>query len=230
MADFQSDSARTIEPAPKLSHIKAAILGLQHLLAMYSGDVLIPLLVGAALHFNAAQMTYLVSVDIFMCGIATLLQLKRTPLTGIALPVVLGCAVEYVGPLTAIGTNSQLGIDVMYGSIIGAGVFILLISGVVARLRWLFPPIVTGSLITLIGFTLIPVAFQNLGGGDITAKSFGSVPNLIAGFSTIVLILIFSIWGRGFIQQIAILIGIIGGTLVGAAVGLVSLDPVGQAS
>lgn len=66
MADFQSDSARTIEPAPKLSHIKAAILGLQHLLAMYSGDVLIPLLVGAALHFNAAQMTYLVSVDIFM--------------------------------------------------------------------------------------------------------------------------------------------------------------------
>lgn len=230
MADFQSDSARTIELAPKLSHIKAAILGLQHLLAMYSGDVLIPLLVGAALHFNAAQMTYLVSVDIFMCGIATLLQLKRTPLTGIALPVVLGCAVEYVGPLTAIGTNSQLGIDVMYGSIIGAGVFILLISGVVARLRWLFPPIVTGSLITLIGFTLIPVAFQNLGGGDITAKSFGSVPNLIAGFSTIVLILIFSIWGRGFIQQIAILIGIIGGTLVGAAVGLVSLDPVGQAS
>ncbi|MEL1196729.1 solute carrier family 23 protein, partial [Staphylococcus epidermidis] len=74
-----------------------------------------------------------------------------------ALPVVLGCAVEYVGPLAAIGTNSQLGIDVMYGSIIGAGIFILLVSGLFARLRWLFPPVVTGSLITLIGFTLIPV-------------------------------------------------------------------------
>ena len=108
MADIHSNSAQPINPNEKLPHIKAAILGLQHLLAMYSGDVLIPLLVGAALHFNAAQMTYLVSVDIFMCGVATLLQLKRTPLTGIALPVVLGCAVEYVGPLAAIGTNSQL--------------------------------------------------------------------------------------------------------------------------
>lgn len=230
MADIHSNSAQPINPNEKLPHIKAAILGLQHLLAMYSGDVLIPLLVGAALHFNAAQMTYLVSVDIFMCGVATLLQLKRTPLTGIALPVVLGCAVEYVGPLTAIGTNSQLGIDVMYGSIIGAGIFILLVSGLFARLRWLFPPVVTGSLITLIGFTLIPVAFQNLGGGDVAAKSFGSTPNLIAGFSTIALILIFSIWGRGFIQQIAILIGIIAGTLIAAAIGIVSLDPVGQAS
>lgn len=75
------------------------ILGFQHLLAMYSGDVLVPLLIGNYLHFNAAQMTYLVSIDIFMCGIATLLQLKRTALTGIALPVVLGCAVQAVAPL-----------------------------------------------------------------------------------------------------------------------------------
>ena len=74
------------EIKPQLTEGKAAILGFQHLLAMYSGDVIVPLLIGGFLHFTAAQMTYLVSVDIFMCGIATLLQIKRTPLTGIGLP------------------------------------------------------------------------------------------------------------------------------------------------
>ena len=106
--------------------IKTAILGLQHLLAMYSGDILVPLLVGGALGFNAKQMTYLISADIFMCGIATLLQIKRTPWTGIGLPVVLGCAVEYVAPLQHIGKT--LGPGYMYGGIIAAGIFIFLIS------------------------------------------------------------------------------------------------------
>ena len=69
----------------KLSVPKTILLGFQHLLAMYAGDILIPLLMGAALHFNEQQMTYLISTDIFMCGIATLLQIHRTPYSGIAL-------------------------------------------------------------------------------------------------------------------------------------------------
>jgi len=81
------------------SFLKNLLLGFQHLLAMYSGDILIPILIGASLGFSAKEMTYLISVDIFMCGVATLLQIKRTPLTGIGLPVVLGSAVEYVTPL-----------------------------------------------------------------------------------------------------------------------------------
>ena len=119
-------------------------LGFQHLLAMYSGDVLVPLLIGHYLHFSTLQMTYLVSIDIFMCGIATLLQLKRTPLTGIGLPVVLGCAVQAVTPLETIG--GKLGITYMYGAIIAAGIFVFLIAGFFARLKNFFPPVVTGSL------------------------------------------------------------------------------------
>ncbi|MCT6840274.1 MAG: purine permease, partial [Apilactobacillus kunkeei] len=105
----------------QVSQFKAAILGFQHLLAMYSGDVIVPLLIGAFLHFNAAQMTYLVSADIFMCGIATLLQLKKTPLTGIGLPVVLGCAVQVITPLETIG--GTLGVAYIYGAIICSGLF-----------------------------------------------------------------------------------------------------------
>lgn len=209
------------------SVIKNLILGFQHLLAMYSGDILVPLLVGGALHFNAAQMTYLVSMDIFMCGIATLLQLKRTAITGIGLPVVLGCAVEYVAPLQSIGNH--FGWTYMYGGIIAAGIFIILVAGPFASLRRFFPPVVTGSLITLIGFTLIPVAFQNLGGGDATAKSFGSPINLTLGFTTALVIIVINIWGRGFLKQIAILIGILVGTLLAIALGRVGFAPVSAA-
>lgn len=140
---------------------KNFVLGFQHLLAMYSGDVLVPLLIGQYLHFSTLQMTYLVSIDIFMCGVATLLQLRRTPITGIGLPVVLGCAVQAVTPLESIG--GKLGITYMYGAIIAAGIFVFLIAGFFAKLKRFFPPVVTGSLITIIGFTLVPVGFQDLG-------------------------------------------------------------------
>lgn len=209
------------------SFFKNLVLGFQHLLAMYSGDILVPLLIGGALHFTAAQMTYLVSMDIFMCGVATLLQLKRTPLMGIAMPVVLGCAVEYVAPLQNIG--SSFGLSFMYGGIISAGVFIILIAGPFAKLRNFFPPVVTGSLITLIGFTLIPVAFQNLGGGNATAKDFGLPVNLILGFATALIIIAINIWGHGFLKQVAVLIGILLGTILAMILGKVGFSSVGEA-
>ncbi|WP_125591086.1 nucleobase:cation symporter-2 family protein [Companilactobacillus jidongensis] len=209
------------------SFLKNLLLGFQHLLAMYSGDILIPILIGAALGFSSTQMTYLISVDIFMCGVATLLQIKRTPLTGIGLPVVLGSAVEYVTPLQNIGHH--FGIAYMYGGIIAAGIFILLISKMFAKLKRFFPPVVTGSLITLIGFTLIPVAFQNIGGGDATAKNFGDPTDLILGFSTALIILVISIWGRGFVKQIAVLIGIVVGSLAAIAMGTMGFSSVHNA-
>ena len=204
------------------------ILGFQHLLAMYSGDVLVPLLIGHYLHFTTLQMTYLVSIDIFMCGIATLLQLKQTPLTGIGLPVVLGCAVQAVTPLETIG--GKLGITYMYGAIIAAGIFVFLIAGFFARLKKLFPPVVTGSLITIIGFTLVPVGFQDLGGGTPTAASFGAPANLFIGFLTIIIILVFNAFARGFMKSIAILLGILISSFIAGAMGFVSLKPVSEAA
>lgn len=219
---------KEVATAPKISNVKAAILGFQHLLAMYSGDVLVPLLIGAALHFTTAQLTYLVSIDIFMCGIATFLQLKRTPLTGIGLPVVLGCAVQAVNPLIQIGKTYGLG--TMYGSIIGAGIFIFLIAGLFSKIKNLFPPVVTGSLITIIGFTLIPVAFEDLGGGNAAVKDFGNLPALGIGFLTIAIIVGISVFAKGFLKSVSILIGILVGTLIAGALGMVSLKPVAEAS
>lgn len=212
----------------QVSQFKAAILGFQHLLAMYSGDVIVPLLIGAFLHFNAAQMTYLVSADIFMCGIATLLQLKKTPLTGIGLPVVLGCAVQVITPLETIG--GTLGVAYIYGAIICSGLFVFLISGLFAKLRKFFPPVVTGSLITIIGFSLVPVAVQNLGGGNASAKNFADPHDLIVGLITMAVIILINIFGKGFFRSISVLVGMVVGTVIAYALGMISFASVAQAS
>lgn len=212
----------------EVSQQKAAILGLQHLLAMYSGAVAVPLLIGGALKFSSEQMTYLVSIDIFMCGLATLLQLLRNKYFGIGFPVILGCAIQAVAPLQMIG--QKFSINDMYGAIIVAGVFVILISGIFAKIKKFFPPVVTGTLITTIGLTLIPVAIQNMGGGDATAKSFGSGQNLLLAFCTMFIILALEIWAKGFLHSISVLIGLIAGTAIAAIMGLVSFAPVIEAS
>lgn len=212
----------------EISHKKAALLGLQHLLAMYSGAIAVPLLIGTALKFNATQMTYLVSIDIFMCGLATLLQLFRNRYFGIGLPVVLGCAIQAVAPLEMIG--QKFTINTMYGAIIAAGIFVFLISGWFSKIKKFFPPVVTGTLITVIGLTLIPVAFQNMGGGAASAKDFGSSNNLITAFVTIFIIIAVEVLAKGFIKSIAVLIGLVIGTILAGAMGMVSLEPVTSAS
>lgn len=212
----------------EVSHHKAAILGLQHLLAMYSGAIAVPLLIGGALKFNSTQMTYLVSIDIFMCGLATLLQLFRNRYFGIGLPVVLGCAIQAVAPLEMIG--QKFTINTMYGAIIVAGIFVFCVAGWFSKIKKLFPPVVTGTLITVIGLSLIPVAFQNLGGGNAAVKNFGDPKNLITGFITVAIIILIEACAKGFLKSIAVLIGLVVGTLIAAAMGMVSLTPVSQAS
>lgn len=211
-----------------LSNGKSAALGLQHVLAMYAGAVIVPLLIGGALNFTPEEMTYLVSIDIFMCGVATLLQLTVNKFFGIGLPVVLGCAIQAVSPLILIGSNQ--GIGAMYGSIIVAGIFIILISGVFSKIKRFFPPVVTGTVITVIGLTLIPVALEKMGGGSKTMTDFGSTKFLVLSFVTIATILIVQIYGIGFMRSIAVLIGLLVGTGLAAFLGMVNLAPVAEAT
>lgn len=206
---------------------KAAILGLQHLLAMYAGAVAVPLLIGMGLGFDEAQMTYLISIDIFMCGVATLLQLTVTKFFGIGLPVVLGCAIQAVSPLIIIGSKN--GVGAIYGSIIAAGIYVVLIAGLFSKVKVLFPPIVTGTVITIIGLTLIPVAITKMGGGDASAKTFGDPASLIQAAVTILLILGLQAFAKGFLRSISVLIGLVGGTILACLMGNVSFSAISHA-
>lgn len=118
----------------------------------------------------------------------------------------------------------------MYGAIIVAGIFVFLVAGWFSKIKKLFPPVVTGTLITVIGLTLIPVAVQNMGGGNAQAKDFGDAKNLIAAFLTILIIVAIEVWTKGFLRSISVLIGLIAGTVIASFMGLVSLKPVMQAS
>ena len=194
---------------------------------MYAGAVAVPLLIGTGLGFNETQMTYLISIDIFMCGIATLLQLTVTKFFGIGLPVVLGCAIQAVAPLILIGSKS--GVGAIYGSIIASGIFVVLIAGFFSKIKKLFPSLVTGTVITVIGLTLIPVAITKMGGGDATAQNFGEPDQLILAFVTILLIIGIQVFAKGFLRSISVLVGLVGGTLLAYLMGMVDFAAIGHA-
>lgn len=204
-------------------HSQAAILGLQHLLAMYSGSILVPIMIASALGYSSQQLTYLISTDIFMCGVATFLQLQLNKYFGIGLPVVLGVAFQSVAPLIMIGQKHGSG--AMFGALIASGVYVLLIAGFCSKIANFFPAIVTGSVITTIGLTLIPVAIGNMGNNSEkpTAQS------LLLAAVTILIILLVNIFAKGFLKSIAILIGLMVGTIVASCMGLVDFTPVTQA-
>lgn len=207
--------------------MKTAALGMQHVLAMYAGAILVPLIVGGALGLTTEQLTYLVAIDIFMCGVATILQISSNRFFGIGLPVVLGCTFTAVGPMIAIG--GEFGISAIYGAIIVSGIFVILISTVFGKLVRFFPPVVTGSVVTIIGLTLIPVAINDLAGGQ-GSSDFGSSLNLLLGFGTLAFIILMYRFSKGFLRSISIIIGLIAGTAISTVFGKVDFSAVMDAS
>ena len=204
-------------------HSQAAVLGLQYLLAMYSGSILVPIMIATALGYSAEQLTYLISTDIFMCGVATFLQLQLNKHFGVGLPVVLGVAFQSVAPLIMIGQS--YGSGAMFGALIVSGIYVVLISDIFSKVANLFPSIVTGSVITTIELTLIPVAIGNMGNNvpEPTGQS------LLLAAITVLIILLINIFTKGFIKSISILIGLVVGTAIAATMGLVDFSPVAAA-
>jgi xanthine permease len=211
----------------KQNPLKVGSLGIQHVLAMYAGAVIVPLIIGGALKLTGTQLTYLVSIDILTSGIATILQVWQNRFFGIGLPIILGCTFTAVGPIIAIG--GQYGLSAIYGSIIMSGIIVILIASFFGKLVKFFPPVVTGSVVTIIGITLIPVAMNNVAGGQ-GSKDFGSGTNLLLAFGTLLFIIILYRFFKGFIRSIAILLGLIVGTIAASFMGKVNFSAVADAS
>ena len=156
-----SQSTQTAEasiPLPKL-----ATLGLQHVLVMYAGAIAVPLIIGRALKLSPEQVALLISSDLFCCGLVTLIQAWGvTRWFGIQLPVMMGVTFASVGPMLAIANTNpgDAGAQLIFGAIIGAGVIAMLLAPLVSRLLAYFPPVVTGTIITVIGITLMRVGIN----------------------------------------------------------------------
>lgn len=206
---------------------KTFSLGLQHVLAMYAGAVIVPLIVGGALKLSPEQLAYLVAIDLLTCGLATLLQVWKNNIFGIGLPVVLGCTFTAVGPMIAIG--SEYGMSAIYGAVITSGAIVFLIAGFFGKLVKFFPPVVTGSVVTIIGLTLVPVAMNDMGGGQ-GSPDFGKPENLLLAFGVLLAIILMNRFFTGFWRAISILLGLLAGTVAAALMGKVNFQPVLDAS
>lgn len=211
----------------KLSTWKLGTLGLQHVLAMYAGAVVVPLIVGPAVGMTPEQLAYLISIDLFTCGIASLLQVVGGRYFGIKMPVILGCTFTAVGPMIAIGKLQ--GITAIYGAIIASGLIVILLAQFMSKVIKYFPPVVTGSVVTIIGVSLIPVAMNNAAGG-IGSPDFGQYSNLFLAGLTLVIILLINRYFQGYMRAISVLISLIIGTAVAAFMGMVDFSSVWEAS
>lgn len=194
---------------------------------MYAGAIVVPLIISSSLNFTTQQTLYLVSADIVISGIATFLQLYRGKFIGMGLPVVMACSFTAIGPMVQVG--GQYGLGTMFGSVLAAGVIIVLLAPIFAKLSHLFPPLVTGTIVTLIGATLIPVAINNLAGGEGSAD-YGNIDNLILGLITFVIILLLYRFTKGFLQSISILIGLVAGMVIAVFMGKMDIQPILEAS
>lgn len=251
-------------------------LGLQHVLVMYAGAVAVPLIVGRALKLSPEQVSMLISADLFCCGLVTLIQsFGATQWFGIKLPVMMGVTFAAVAPMLAIasGTPGVEGAGLIFGSIIGAGLISIFIAPFISSLLRFFPPVVTGTVIAVIGISLMRVGinwiFGNpfgptapsvvnpdhvkwLADASAAASAAGStLPPLPAGLAlapsvpnpkyaeltgvgiaalVLVSILLITKFAKGFIANIAVLLGIVIGGVATAANGMMTFDKVGKAA
>jgi NCS2 family nucleobase:cation symporter-2 len=204
------------------------LIGLQHVLVMYAGAIAVPLIVGGALKLPKEQLALLINADLFACGIATLIQCIGVWKFGIRLPVVMGVTFAAVGPLVAMA-SAGLGVQVMFGAVIVAGLATLLVAPVFSRLLRFFPPVVTGTIIAVIGITLLRVGITWAGGG-VGAKPFGALGNLSIALVVLIAILAVNKYLRGFWANISVLLGLAVGFLLALPLDKVNLSGVADAS
>jgi NCS2 family nucleobase:cation symporter-2 len=212
-------------PAPRL-----AALGLQHVLVMYAGAVAVPLIVGRALKLPPDQIALLINADLFACGIATLIQSFGVGPFGIRLPVMMGVTFAAVSPMVAMAGNPELGAQGIFGAVIFGGVFATFAAPLISRLLPLFPPVVTGTIILMIGISLMRVGV-NWAAGAAAPNLPGYGEPIHLGMAALVLVLILAItkYVRGFLANVAVLVGIVAGCLLSAAIGMMHFDKVAQA-
>jgi uric acid transporter len=208
------------------------VYGLQHVMSMYAGVVAVPLIVGGAMGLEFKELAYLLTAALLVSGLATLLQTLGVWRIGARLPIVQGTSFAAVASMLAIGTaagKGEAGLRAIFGAIIIAGVVGFLIAPLFNQLLHFFPPVVTGTVITVIGVSLLPVAVRWAGGGVPGTPSFGALANVGLAALTLLIILIIYRFLPGFFSRIAILAGLVLGTLVAWAFGKADFSRVGEA-
>ena len=210
----------------RLPLLKAMPLGLQHTLAIFAGTIAAPLVVAEALGLDPQDKALIIQATLFMSGLGTLLQSMGIGPVGARLPLVLGANFAYIGIAVTIG--GQFGLSAVFGGALAAGLFLVFAGYVIKHLRFLFPPLVTGLCILLIGLNLLPLAFSLAFGGAGDAEFGAARHSLLAGAVLVTAVIIHQ-FGKGFLSLVSIIIAMIAGFLAAWFLGFVDLEPVARA-
>ena len=200
---------------------RAIPFGLQHILAMFVANISPIIIVAGASGVSGKQLAMLIQSAMLIAGIGTLIQLFPLWKIGSGLPIVMGISFTFVSIMCYIGANYG------YGTIMGA----VLIGGLIEGCLGLFAkywmkiisPIVSASVVTAIGFSLLSVGSTSFGGGS-GSENFGSVENWILGTVTLLCCILFNIFAKSYWKQLSVLFGLVVGYLVAIPMGLVDFS------
>ncbi|MFJ4650663.1 uracil-xanthine permease family protein [Nocardia sp. NPDC088792] len=220
----------TAAPVPhpvdtRLPWHRLLVFGIQHVLIMYTGCVTVPLVFGAAAGLDARTIALLISADLLVAGIVTVVQsLGLGRFAGARLPIITGATFVAMSPMILIA--KQYGLPAVYGSMLVGGVVGLALAWPFAAIVRFFPPLVSGTVLTVVGISLIGVAGGLVVGSDPKSASYAAPSHIALAAAVLVIALLCTVLGRGVWSQLGVLIALIAGVLISLPMGLMKLDGV----
>jgi xanthine permease len=206
---------------------KKILFGIQHIFAAFGGIVVVPLVIASALGFEPNITTALISATILASGIATIIQARGFGAIGSKVACIMGTDFTFVSPSISVGT--VLGLPGIIGATILGAFFEIILSYFIKPLMKIFPPIVTGTVVCLIGLTLLPVSIDWAAGG-VGVADYGSIKNLSIAMFVLIFTLILNRYGKGMVSSASILIGMVAGYVLCIPLGLVDFTAIKEAS
>lgn len=237
--DEETSKLYKLDGRPKFS--LAYPVALQHLLAMFTGNLAPILIIAGVAQVTSAQLIIMVQAAMFTSGIATLLNLYPIRIgkwfqIGANLPVVMGVSMTYVAPASAVAVLAiEMGypnpIGVVLGALFVAAFFQMIIAFTYKYLRPFFPPLVIGTILISLGISLFTVGINNFGGGSpATNPYFGSARNMGVAFFVFFLNVFLQRFGKGLWKISSILIALVVGYIVALGLGMVDFSGIADAA
>ncbi len=202
-------------------------LGLQHVLAMFVGNITPIIILSNALKLEVSDKTFLIQCAMIVAGLVSLLQLYPIGPIGARLPIIMGTSFGFLAACLAIA--AKYGLPGVMGAALVGGIFQVVVGLFIKNIRKYFPPLVTGIVLLVIGLSLVKTGMNYFAGG-VGAKDFGSPRNMLLGAVVLVTIIVLKQFTKGVTSTAAILIGLVVGYLVAIPMGKVNFDSVGTAS
>lgn len=212
----------------KPPHGMTFLLALQHMLASIGGIVAVPLIVGASIGLPNDEIVSLINAALLVSGIVTIAQCVGIGPVGIKLPVVMGSSFAFLGVAISIGNESGVA-GIMGAALVGSFV-VVIASFYMDKVRKLFPTVVSGVVVTLIGLTILPVAMNWVGDAPAVSSEFATLPKLFLAAVSLGIVVAVSVYCKGAVAASAIVIGLAGGYLVALSMGMVNLEQVSTAA